>query len=208
MAYTGQTLHNPASGERITFRRTAAETNGELLAIDLELPPGRRVPGGLHVHPLQEERFEVVEGTMRFRVGRERITAGPGESSSSRPGCGTTSPTVATRTRWSASRCGRRCRWSGCSRPRSRSPSRGGRCWAASRGRSTSPCSSRSSPTRSARRSRPAGCSAWPLRRWRGWPGAGAPSRRGANLSPHANRDRRVGLQPAGRFAAGPGEAR
>jgi hypothetical protein len=33
----------------------------------------------LHVHPLQEERFEVVKGTMRFRLGRKRVVAGPGE---------------------------------------------------------------------------------------------------------------------------------
>jgi quercetin dioxygenase-like cupin family protein len=79
MAVPGQTLVNPASGERITFRATAAETNGELVAIDLELPPGGRVPGPLHLHPLQEERFEVVEGTMRFRLRRDRIVAGPGE---------------------------------------------------------------------------------------------------------------------------------
>jgi mannose-6-phosphate isomerase-like protein (cupin superfamily) len=79
MAYTGQTLENPASGERITFRQTAAETDGELVAIDLQLPAERRVPGGLHIHPQQEERFEVVEGTMRFRMGRERILAGPGD---------------------------------------------------------------------------------------------------------------------------------
>jgi quercetin dioxygenase-like cupin family protein len=79
MAYAGQTLVNPASGERITFRTTAAQTNGELVAIDLELPPGGRVPGPLHLHPLQEERFEVVNGTMRFRLRRERIVAGPGE---------------------------------------------------------------------------------------------------------------------------------
>ena len=79
MAYAGQTLENPASGERITFRRTSAATGGELLAIDLELPANRRVPGGLHIHPLQEERFEVVEGTMRFRMGRQRIVAGSGE---------------------------------------------------------------------------------------------------------------------------------
>jgi mannose-6-phosphate isomerase-like protein (cupin superfamily) len=79
MAHTGQTLENPASGERITFRQTSADTNGELLAIDLELPANRRVPGGLHIHPKQEERFEVVAGTMRFRIGREKIVAGPGE---------------------------------------------------------------------------------------------------------------------------------
>ena len=78
MAYPGQTLENPASGERITFRHTAAETNGELVAVDVELPQGARVPGGLHSHPLQQERFEVVKGTMRFSLGRERIVAGPG----------------------------------------------------------------------------------------------------------------------------------
>ena len=79
MAFVGQTLENPASGERITFRATAGETDGELVAIDLELPAGRRVPGPLHVHPKQEERFEVLEGTMAFRRGRERIVAEAGE---------------------------------------------------------------------------------------------------------------------------------
>jgi mannose-6-phosphate isomerase-like protein (cupin superfamily) len=79
MANNGQILENPASGERITFRRTSADTHGELLAIDLELPAGRRVPGGQHVHPKQEERFEVVEGTMQFKLGRRRVVAGPGE---------------------------------------------------------------------------------------------------------------------------------
>jgi len=79
MARTGQTLVNPASGERITFRATAAETGGELVAIDLELPAGRRVPGSRHRHPRKQERFEVVRGTMRFSMGRERILAGPGD---------------------------------------------------------------------------------------------------------------------------------
>ena len=79
MAYAGQTLENPVSGERITFRATAADTEGALVAIDLELPAGRRVPGPLHIHPKQEERFEVVEGTMRFRMAHKRIVAGAGE---------------------------------------------------------------------------------------------------------------------------------
>lgn len=79
MAYVGQTLVNPASGERITFRATAAQTNGELVAIDLEVPPGGRVPGRLHLHPQQTERFEVVAGTMRFKLRREQVAAGPGD---------------------------------------------------------------------------------------------------------------------------------
>jgi mannose-6-phosphate isomerase-like protein (cupin superfamily) len=79
MAVRGETLVNPASGERITFHTTAAESNGALVAIELELPSGGRVPGPMHLHPLQEERFEVVEGSMRFRIRRERVDAGPGE---------------------------------------------------------------------------------------------------------------------------------
>jgi quercetin dioxygenase-like cupin family protein len=79
MAITGQTLVNPASGERITFRTTSDDSKGELVAIELELPPGGRVPGPLHLHPLQEERFEVVRGTIRFRIGRERVIAGSDE---------------------------------------------------------------------------------------------------------------------------------
>ena len=78
MARTGQTLENVASGERITFRRTAAETNGELVAVDLALPAGARVAGWRHFHPEQQERFEVVEGWMSFRLGRKRILAAAG----------------------------------------------------------------------------------------------------------------------------------
>ena len=72
MAYKGHTIENPASGERITFRETAATTGGELVAIDLELPAGRRVPGPPHIHPRQEERFEVVAGTMRSTMEKAK----------------------------------------------------------------------------------------------------------------------------------------
>jgi mannose-6-phosphate isomerase-like protein (cupin superfamily) len=78
MAYSGQTIENPVSGERITFRKTAADTGGELLAIDLELTPDGHVPG-MHVHPEQEERFEVVEGRMKFRMGLKTIVAEAGD---------------------------------------------------------------------------------------------------------------------------------
>ena len=79
MAYAGQMVENPVTGERIVFRQTSADTNGELVAIDLALPPGGHVPG-LHVHPLQEERFEVTAGKMKFRYGTKTIVAGPGET--------------------------------------------------------------------------------------------------------------------------------
>ena len=78
MAYAGQTIENPVSGEKITFIQTAADTDGELLEIELELSPDGAVPGA-HIHPEQEERFEIVEGTMAFRMGLKKIVAGPGE---------------------------------------------------------------------------------------------------------------------------------
>ena len=78
MAYAGQSIVNPVSGERIVFRKTAADTAGELLEIDLHLTPDGNVPGA-HVHPEQEERFEVVSGTMVYRMGRKQVVAGPGD---------------------------------------------------------------------------------------------------------------------------------
>jgi quercetin dioxygenase-like cupin family protein len=79
MAHTGQTIQNPVSGERITFLQTAADTDGELLEIELELAADGHVPGA-HVHPEQEERFHVLEGTMKFRLGMRTIVAEAGES--------------------------------------------------------------------------------------------------------------------------------
>jgi quercetin dioxygenase-like cupin family protein len=79
MAYAGQTLHNPVSGEQITFLRTAADTRGESLEFEVTLAPDGHVPGA-HVHPEQEERFHVLEGTMKFRLGLRTIEAGPGET--------------------------------------------------------------------------------------------------------------------------------
>lgn len=81
----GQTLENPITGERFTFTDTAATTDGELLAFDLALRPGGAVPIA-HVHPIQTERFEVVEGQMRFRIGLRTRLAGPGDVVEVAPG--------------------------------------------------------------------------------------------------------------------------
>jgi quercetin dioxygenase-like cupin family protein len=75
----GRVFHNPISGERIVIRQSGAETGGRLLSFDLFLPPGGHVPAG-HVHPVQEERFTVVTGRMRFRLGRKTMLAHPGET--------------------------------------------------------------------------------------------------------------------------------
>lgn len=78
MAYAGQTIVNPVSGERITFRKTSADTDGEYLEIDVELTPDGAVPG-MHVHPHQEERFEILSGNVRFRKGLKKIDAKAGD---------------------------------------------------------------------------------------------------------------------------------
>ena len=74
----GQTLENPVTGERFTFTHTAASTGGELLAFDFALRPGGAVPIP-HVHPVQTERFEVVSGLVRFRIGLRTRVAGRGD---------------------------------------------------------------------------------------------------------------------------------
>lgn len=78
----GRVIDNPISGEHIVIRESGAETGGQLLSFDLFLPPGAHVPAR-HVHPLQEERFTVVAGRMRFRLGRfgrRSILAYPGDT--------------------------------------------------------------------------------------------------------------------------------
>lgn len=82
---SGQVIENPLSGERIVLRKTAAETGGRLLSFELFLAPGAHVPS-THAHPEQEERFTVLEGRMRFRVGTRSLIAEPGETVSVPPG--------------------------------------------------------------------------------------------------------------------------
>lgn len=77
-------ITNPLSGERIVVRLSGEETAGELLAFDLYLPPGAKVPSG-HTHPTQTERFTVISGRLRFRLGRRVVHADAGESVSVPP---------------------------------------------------------------------------------------------------------------------------
>ncbi len=50
MARAGDELVNPITGERIVFRKTAADTDGTLLEMDdFWTQPGHRAPE--HVHP-------------------------------------------------------------------------------------------------------------------------------------------------------------
>ena len=78
MIRTGDVLHNPATGELIQFLKTSADTNGEEVLVECVVAPEGAVAAA-HIHPFQTERFEVIEGRMGFRAGKETFTAGPGD---------------------------------------------------------------------------------------------------------------------------------
>jgi quercetin dioxygenase-like cupin family protein len=79
MAQPGETLVNPVSGQKLTFRRTTAETGGELVEVESELPAGGPKPPA-HYHPRQEERFEVLSGRVDVRLGKERRVLETGDT--------------------------------------------------------------------------------------------------------------------------------
>ena len=71
-------LIHPVTGERIVFRRRSRDTDGEFLEMSLVLGPSGFVAAE-HVHPNQEERFEISGAPAMFRVaGKERLYL-PGE---------------------------------------------------------------------------------------------------------------------------------
>lgn len=78
MAKSGDELVNPVTGLRTVFRKTAQETSGELLQVDWIGEPGWTT-GPDHVHPRQEERFEVLSGKLGLRVGGVERVHGAGD---------------------------------------------------------------------------------------------------------------------------------
>lgn len=85
MARSGDVLQHPVTGERVVWRKVAADTKGELLQADLFAAPGAFVAAE-HVHPNQEERFEVLAGTLRLRIDGEERTLRAGEMAVVPPG--------------------------------------------------------------------------------------------------------------------------
>lgn len=78
MRTSSREIRNQVTGERIVFRRTAAETNGELLEFDdFWTRPDHRVAE--HVHPEMEERWEVISGVVCFRIDGLQQTARAGD---------------------------------------------------------------------------------------------------------------------------------
>jgi mannose-6-phosphate isomerase-like protein (cupin superfamily) len=79
MIHAGDTIENPVTGERLVFHKTSRETNGQAVVFETFVQPDGFVAAA-HVHPKQEERFEILSGTLGLRMGEEKIVAGPGET--------------------------------------------------------------------------------------------------------------------------------
>jgi quercetin dioxygenase-like cupin family protein len=72
-------IENPVTGERLVFTKTSAETNGEYVLFECFVQPSGFVAAA-HVHPFQEERFQVLQGTVTFRIDGQEFQAEPGDT--------------------------------------------------------------------------------------------------------------------------------
>jgi uncharacterized cupin superfamily protein len=82
MARAGERLYDPVIGDSIEFRETARDTGGALLSgvwTAVGAPP-------MHVHPFQEEHFEVLSGTVGIQIEDEQRSLGEGEQATVPPG--------------------------------------------------------------------------------------------------------------------------
>jgi quercetin dioxygenase-like cupin family protein len=84
MARAGEQLYDPVQGDTLVFRETARDTGGALLRGEFVVPPRFSVP--LHVHPLQEEDFEVLSGTFVIQIEDEHRSLVEGEQATVPPG--------------------------------------------------------------------------------------------------------------------------
>ena len=76
MIRKGDLIENPVTGERVLFRQTSRETNGEAVEVEVWLKPNGFVAAA-HVHASQSERFRVISGALAFKARGELIVAAP-----------------------------------------------------------------------------------------------------------------------------------
>jgi quercetin dioxygenase-like cupin family protein len=82
LAKPGDALENPITGERMVFRKTSRDTNGELMQSDFFMKPhSKGVATVEHVQPALEQRLEVISGVMSYTLGKskEKKIAKPGD---------------------------------------------------------------------------------------------------------------------------------
>jgi quercetin dioxygenase-like cupin family protein len=74
----GSELHDSLTGQHLRFLKTAHDTGGELLQVEVRLDPGGWVPR--HAHARQDERVEVLAGSVTVGVSGRQKTLGVGET--------------------------------------------------------------------------------------------------------------------------------
>jgi oxalate decarboxylase/phosphoglucose isomerase-like protein (cupin superfamily) len=80
MPYASQTLNNPYTGERIIFEQTEQDTGGSVVAFEHFMLPRTMPTFPEHVQLNQEERFEIISGTARYRLNGVEGQAHAGET--------------------------------------------------------------------------------------------------------------------------------
>jgi hypothetical protein len=98
MVRAGEVYENPATGERAVIRGGTAESEGELLVVDLYVRPGRAVMSE-QVHPNIEESFTVAHGASATGWTGVRALRGRGSACIYLTGRRTTGGTPARRRR-------------------------------------------------------------------------------------------------------------
>lgn len=80
MLQAGDVIENPIMAQRILLCQTARDTQGAFVAVEYFNQPftgkGAAPP---HFHPTMTERFEILAGTARYRLGKDERDAKPGD---------------------------------------------------------------------------------------------------------------------------------
>ena len=71
----GETASSPLGGD-VRFVVRGCDSGGALTALEVANPPGQGPP--LHVHSAQDEAIHVLDGEVRWRLGDEVQSTGPG----------------------------------------------------------------------------------------------------------------------------------
>ena len=80
MLKSGDSIENPVMGQRIVFCKLAPETEGAFVEVEVfNRPFTGKGAAPAHFHPSFTERFEVLSGAARYRLGKEEREARAGD---------------------------------------------------------------------------------------------------------------------------------
>jgi mannose-6-phosphate isomerase-like protein (cupin superfamily) len=79
MADAGDVIDNPVTGQRLTFLVTATDSDGKRFTAEGSFPPGG-FAGAAHIHPHQDEHFEVLAGQAVFEIDGARHVLAAGDT--------------------------------------------------------------------------------------------------------------------------------